>query len=73
MNKNKFTQTQAQHDRELKSWFIREQQMHLLGVLKIQDTHIGKYELGNVLLIHIEHQKTKKLFEKRKRDRKSVV
>jgi hypothetical protein len=66
--KNKFTPTQAQHDGELESWFIREQQMHLLDVLKIQDTHFGKYESGNVLLIHIERQKTKKLFEKRRRN-----
>jgi hypothetical protein len=66
--KNKFTPTQAQHVRELESWFIREQQMYFLDELKIQDTHFGKYNSKNVLLIHFERQKTKKLFEKRRRN-----
>jgi hypothetical protein len=65
---NKFTPTQVQNDKELESWFIREQQMRLTDVLKLQNLKFGNYEPGNVLLIHITRQKTRKMFEKRRRN-----
>jgi hypothetical protein len=65
---NRFTPYQAQHDPKIENWYIRRQQLELYKIQKLQLRDFGRYEKGNILMIHVPREKTEERFKKRRRN-----
>jgi hypothetical protein len=67
--KNKFTPYQVQFDKDLETWYIRNQTLELRRVITTQkNNNLLNYQRGNILQIHIPVEKTPLLFKKRIRN-----
>jgi hypothetical protein len=64
----RFTPRQLQNDRELESWYIREQNTLIKVLRKQRNANFHDYHPGNVLMIYKPTNKTRDLFKKRRRN-----